>query len=102
MEPAFGELPADELEVFDNVGKVDLAPINTCRGEGRVEHLAGGADKWVTGAIFLVSRLFSHKHQPCRARPLAEHGLVCIAIQLTAPTTLHRLTKHGERRMGGE
>jgi hypothetical protein len=51
-----------ELEMLDGVRHVDSAAVDAGLLQRSIEQLAGGADKWVTKPVFLISGLLTQKH----------------------------------------
>ena len=75
------------LEVLHGVGDEGLRPRDAGVLQRLIEEPAGRPDKWPTGEVFLVARLFTDQHERSVARPLAGHRLSGIAIKRTARAT---------------
>jgi hypothetical protein len=63
------------FEMFDHVGDVSQAAIDSGLRERLIKQLTGGTHKRLAGEIFIVARLLANKHYAGFSRSLAEHRL---------------------------
>src|SRR5262249_13177354 len=70
------------LEVLHGIGDVDVAPLDARRFQSLIEYLAGGSGEGQSGQICLVARLLADQHQRSVGRPLAEHGLGRVLVEI--------------------
>ncbi len=74
-----------EFEVLDGVRQVHLRHVDARRFQRLAQYHSGRPDERVALAIFAVARLFADEQQPGARRPLAEHGLGRIPVEVAAP-----------------
>src|SRR4051812_24548484 len=95
-----------ELEVLDDVGDVDVAPVDADRLEGLVELAARGPDEDLAGAILAVAGHLSDHHDPGALGAVGEHRLRRGRVEVTAPAARRRLAQRlqalalGQERRG--
>src|SRR5690349_21040729 len=85
------------LEVLHRVRDVHIPAIDACFLEGPIEESARWADKRMTGAIFLISGLFTDQHDPGLLRPFAKNRLRADRPQMTATATHRCLAQFWKR-----
>ena len=85
-----------ELEMLDDVGKVDVRPVNAGVGKGTVQQFSSGADEGMTLDVFFVAGFLADKDQVGMGWAFAKDGLRCIAVQIAAPAMLHGLPEFGQ------
>jgi hypothetical protein len=69
-------LPAlGRIEMFDEVGDIYLVARDSSGEQGLVEQFSSWADEWMTGQVFLITRLFADEHHLGTRVSFAEHGL---------------------------
>src|SRR5262245_47906204 len=90
--PLAARLP---VEVFHDVGDVDLLTIQACRFERAIEQLTGGADERTARSIFLIPRLFADEHHPRPPGAFSEDRLRGPLPQLAGMTVQRRLARAG-------
>src|SRR5205823_11530109 len=94
--PASGPLPSRRglvdahpaaglpLEVLDDVGEIDPAPIDAGPSQCLVEDAPGGPHERLAGLVLLVAGLLAHQHQLGVGWAVAEDRLGGVPPQVTA------------------
>src|SRR5690349_16736503 len=82
MDPQFAL--ADPLEVFDRVGDVNRAALDSGLLQRLVENLARRADERMALKVFLVARLLADQHDLRILRAFSEDGLSGVAPQVAS------------------
>ena len=99
---ACAALPGHPLEVFYDVGDVDIRTIDSNFGQDFVEHSPGGSDKRMSGTVFAVAGLLSHKHQARGRRTFSKDRLRTQFPEITGFAALCGLLQHRKCRGRGD
>ena len=70
---------------FDNVGDIDLRPVEIDHFEHIVEQFAGRADKRLALQVFLFAGAFADEHDACVLGTVAEYEMVPRLTKAAAP-----------------
>src|SRR6185503_3308943 len=66
---------------LDDICDVDLVTFHTNRNDDLVEQLSRAAAEWTPAGVFVCSRTFAHKHQPCLSITFAEYDLRAMLVK---------------------
>jgi hypothetical protein len=88
--------------VLDDVGHVDLRPVDAGRLHRAVEQPARRPDERLTGQVLTIARLLANEHQPRVARAIAEDRLRGVGVETAAAALLRRRAQRRQRLSGGK
>ena len=86
------------FEVLDGVRDVNVVALDPRLLECAIEKFAGRPDKWFSGQVFLISRLFAQEHKPHVFRSFAEDGLGRAFVNMARRATLGRFRHRRQAR----
>ena len=81
-----------EFEMFDGIGNVNVAALDSGLFERAVQQLAGGAYERLTGAIFVVAGLLADENHPRPHTALSEDGLRRVLVEIATAALGRRLS----------
>ena len=90
VEAAFVQLNLRKLEMLDRVGEVHFSPIDSRLFKRRIQQLAGGPDKRMTGQVFAITGRLTHEHQGSLGGSFTENGLGSLEVERTSMAALDR------------
>lgn len=89
-----------EFEMLHGVGDIDGKAIDTGFDQRAIEEAAGGSDKWMALAVFLITGLFTNEHDGSRTLAFAEDSLSGMFVQIASVAGLHGLLQRGKGDFG--
>src|SRR5262249_40492555 len=88
------------LEMFDNIGDVDLFAGHSHRGQSLLQHGPRRPYERQALQVFPVPRLLPDHHHPRALRSLAKDGLGCALIQIAGCAAGYRFSKFSQTGCG--
>src|SRR5437868_6779038 len=82
MDPSLAAL--DKFAMLDGIGDVNRRAVDARLLERRIEQRAGGTDERPPGKVLLVAGLLADEHDRGVERPLAEHRLGGMPVEVAA------------------
>jgi len=91
VNPAFPTLL--EFEVFDDVGDVNIGPIDASFYKRPIEQFSGWSYEWESLQVLVVAGLLTDKNDGRARRPCTENRLGCVPVKIAGLATLRGVFK---------